>query len=151
MSAIAVETKRTEYRAFTEIESLVRAFEKAEIARDDWNHRGHLTVACWYLLCYPAEEAVERMRDSLQRYLSLRGIVTTRERGYHETITVSWMRLVRHYLAQTNLDCSLVELINGLVEHYSDKDFLLRYYSRDSLMSLEARTGWVEPDVKPLP
>jgi len=151
MSAIAVETKRTEYRAFAEIESLVRAFEKAEIAREEWNHRAHLTVACWYLLCYPAEEAVWRMRGALQRYLSARGIVTTRERGYHETITISWMRLVRHYLAQTNLDCSLVELINSLVEHYSDKDFLLRYYNRDLLMSWEARTGWIDPDVKPLP
>ncbi|MBX3278161.1 MAG: hypothetical protein KF868_09180 [Acidobacteria bacterium] len=139
------------FRTFLEIEHLVGAFERAEIAPEAWDHRSHVVVACWYLLCYQEAEAVTRMRDGIHDYLRAHGIATTKERGYHETITLCWMRLVRAYLAETNLDCSLVELINRLVERFADKDLLLTYYSRERLFSWEARTGWMEPDLRPLP
>lgn len=151
MSSTAIQTRTTTFRAFAEIESLVRAFERAEIPRDEWDHRSHLTVACWYLLCSPFVEAVEKMRNALLHYLDARGIKTTLESGYHETITLAWMRLVSHYLAGTNLDCSLVELINRMNDHYRDKNHLAAYYSRERLMSWEARSGWLEPDIEPLP
>ena len=51
------------------------------------------------------------MRDGLHRHLDAWGIQTTLERGYHETITVAWMRLVKHHLTTANLECTLVELI----------------------------------------
>ncbi len=151
MSSTAIETRTPTFHASAEIESLVRAFERAEISRDEWNHRSHLTVACWYLLCYPFPEAVDTMRRALQRYLDARGIKTTLENGYHETITVGWMRLLSHYLGRTNLDCSLVDLINRLNDHYRDKDCLLTHYSRERLMSWEARCAWIEPDLQPMP
>lgn len=139
------------FRTFSEIEHLVGAFERAEIAPEAWDHRSHVVVGCWYLLCHPEAEAVARMRDSIHDYLRAHGIVTTPERGYHETITLGWMRLVRCYLAETNLDCSLVELVNRLVERFSDKNLLLTYYSRERLFSLEAHSGWIEPDLRALP
>jgi len=151
MSSSAVETRAAQFHAFTEIECLVRAFERAEISREQWDHQSHVTVACWYLLCSPFSEAVEKMKASLHHYLDTLGIETTLERGYHETITVGWMRLVSDYLARTNLDCSLAELIHGLIEHVREKDYLLAYYSRERLMSKEARYGWIEPDLKELP
>ena len=151
MSTIAIKSPRTTFRAFSEIESLVRAFEKAEIANEDFDHRSHVVVACWYQLVYPFNEATDRMRNALLHYLATLGIKTTPERGYHETITVAWMHLVRDYLAGTNLDCSLVELINGLTDHFRDKDSLSKYYTKERLMSLEARAVWVEPDLRPLP
>ena len=91
------------------------------------------------------------MRAAIRHYLDARGIETTLESGYHETITLCWMRLVSHYLASTNLDCSLVELINRVIEHFRDKNYLLAYYSRERLMSREARYGWLEPDLGQLP
>lgn len=149
--SIALETRAGTFHAFAEIESLVRAFERGDIAREAWNHQSHITVAAWYLLCSPFEEAVEKMRAALLHYLEVRGIETTLEAGYHETITVSWMRLVSNYLENTNLDCSLVELINNLIEHFRDKDCLLGYFSRERLMSREARYGWLDPDLRQLP
>jgi hypothetical protein len=149
--SIAMETRAGTFHAFAEIESLVRAFERGDIARESWDHQSHVTVACWYLLCSPYEEAVEKMRAGLLHYLDVRRIETTLESGYHETITVSWMRLVDSYLKSTNLDCSLVELINDLIEHFRDKDYLLGYFTRERLMSGEARYGWLDPDLKQLP
>ncbi|MEP7271795.1 MAG: hypothetical protein ABI882_09840 [Acidobacteriota bacterium] len=151
MSITATESRRRDYYASAEIESLVRSFERGEVSREDWDHRSHVTVGCWYLLCAPFAEAVDQMRDALKRHLDAHGIKTTLESGYHETITIGWMRLISQYLAGTNLDCSLVELINRLLQHFGDKNYLLAYYSRERLMSWEARAGWLDPDLKPLP
>jgi hypothetical protein len=139
------------FKNFSEIEALVKAFERVEIEPGCWDHRSHLTVACWYLLCYPLQEAVPLMRAGLHRHLEAWGIQTTLERGYHETITVAWMRLVKHYLTTANLECTLVELINDVIEKFRQKDHLFEYFTRDRLMSWEARNAWIEPDIKSLP
>ena len=139
------------FKNFSEIEALVNAFERVEIEPGCWDHRSHLTVACWYLLCYPPDEAVPIMRDGLLRHLDAWGIQTTLDRGYHETITVAWMRLVKHHLTNANLECTLVELINRINERFREKDHIFEYFSRERLMSWEARKSWIEPDLKSLP
>lgn len=40
-------------------------------------------------------------------------------------------------------------LVNEALVRFADKRMLLRFYSRDRLMSPEARAGWVEPDLAP--
>ena len=39
----------------------------------------------------------------------------------------------------------------SLIASLGDRDLPLRYYSRERLMSVAARTGWLEPDLSPLP
>jgi hypothetical protein len=151
MNATGTKPESDTFHSFAEIAGLVRRFETAEISREEWTHRAHLTVACWYLLCYPEPEAICEMRARILGYLDARRIKTTPEAGYHETITLCWMRLVRHYLTEIDLDCSLVVLVNGLTRRYSDKNLLFRHYSRERLLSTEARANWVEPDLAPLP
>jgi hypothetical protein len=46
------------------------------------------------------------------------------------------------------LDERVARLLSGWA---GERDALLRYYSRDTLMSPRARAEWVEPDVQPLP
>lgn len=53
------------YENEEEIEAVVTGFESCATAKEDFKHRNHLTVAVWYLLHSPAEEAVERMREGL--------------------------------------------------------------------------------------
>jgi hypothetical protein len=151
MSAIATVLKHQTFCTFDEIESLIREFEACVLPRNRWDHNAHLTVACWYLVCYPGTEATLRIREGIQRYNNAEGIVTTRENGYHETMTMFWIRQVKHFLKDATLDCSLVGLINNLTARYADKRLPFEYYSHDLLMSWEARLGWVEPDLKPLP
>ncbi len=151
MSSVAVLQKAEVFSTFDEIESLVRAFESGTLPRSQWDHRAHLTVACWYLVCYPEPEAARRIRDGIKRYNQVVGIVTTRERGYHETLTVFWMRIVKDFLRTATLECSLVGLINVLIDSCGSKHLPFEYYSRDRLMSPEARLGWIEPDLQPLP
>ena len=48
-------------------------------------------------------------------------------------------------------NCPLVErLALLLASTLADKQVLLRFYSRETLMSADARARWVEPDLAPL-
>ncbi|HKA07139.1 MAG TPA: hypothetical protein VKD71_07760, partial [Gemmataceae bacterium] len=67
--------------------------------------------------------------------------------GYHETITVLFMRLVARELG-SRLPAKAA-FINDLAAHYR-VDWLLDYYSRDRLWSAEARADFVPPDLRPL-
>jgi hypothetical protein len=139
------------YASAAEVEALVRGWETCALPRERWTHAAHLTVALWHLLHYDYEEAVGRVRSGIMRYNEAHGVVTTRTGGYHETLTVFWMRHVAHFLAAGyNEARSLVRLANELAAS-ADRAAPLEHYSRELLFSWEARTGWVEPDLKPLP
>ena len=138
------------YEEASEVESLVRRFESCALPFAEWTHAAHLTVALWYLLHHEWPEAVSLVREGIQRYNHAHGVPTTRERGYHETLTIFWMRHVRAFLADSfNEGRSLVRLANELIEG-ADKHLPLRHYTRELLFSWEARLGWVEPDLEPL-
>lgn len=136
------------YRSPDEIERLVAGFEDCTLSRASWTHQAHLTVALWYLAGYSGEEATAQIRNGIKRLNAANGVQTTRTGGYHETITLFWIWAVSRYLLLTDARSSIVELANGLIEFYADKNYPLRYYSRERLMSWEARTGWIEPDLK---
>lgn len=113
-------------------------------------HRAHLTVALWYLLRHPADEATRRVREGIQRYNLAKGIPVAENGGYHETLTLFWVRVIRNYLARSDASEPIESLAQGLLEAAGDKDLPLEHYSRARLFSAEARAGWVEPDLKAL-
>ena len=133
------------YREEHEIRSVVERFEKCDFALPEFTHARHLTVACWYLCALSREEAMDRMRRGLQAFIAHHG-----KQGYHETITRFWMEILADDLGRCLHDATLPERVNGALQRYSNKDVLYSYYSRDRVMSDEARTGWVEPDLRPL-
>jgi hypothetical protein len=147
MSAIRIEGY---YESSADVVALVRRFEDCTLPFVEWTHAAHLTVALWYLLTSDWHDAVLLVREGIKRYNAANGIVMTRERGYHETLTLFWMRQVRAYLENNYNDgCALLNLANELVEG-ANKNLPLEYYSRERLFSWEARLDWVEPDLKPL-
>ncbi len=148
MSALATETKT--FRSTEEILSLVRAFDDCTLAREGWTHAAHLTVALWHLLQYDWPEAVARVRSGIKRYNAAHGVRQTSTGGYHETLTLFWMRRVRAFLEEGRNEArSLVALANDLAASAA-ATLPLEHYTRDRLFSPEARAAWVEPDLKPL-
>lgn len=137
------------YQTEDEIEALVNEFNNCTLSRSEWNHTAHLTVALWYLIRYEEQEAILEIRDRIKRYNTAMGIKTTQDSGYHETMTLFWVWMVRRYLSLNSKQDSILLLANSLIDTY-DKYLPLEYYSRDLLMSWEARINWVEPDLKPL-
>jgi hypothetical protein len=138
------------YQTLSEIEILIRAFEACTLPRGQWNHQAHLTVALWYLTHYSQPEATKYIRDRIQRYNLAQGIKTTKDSGYHETITLFWIEIVRRYLSVATATGSFVDIANGLLHSCGNPRLPLEYYSRELLMSWDARRSWVEPDLKPL-
>jgi hypothetical protein len=138
------------YRTFAEIESLISAFEACRLPRERWTHRAHLTIALWYLVRHERREATRIIRRNIQRYNHTHGILQTPTGGYHETMTLFFIRVVGAYLSCVSADCSIVSLFNELMIACGDKNLPLRYYSKERLLSREARVRFIEPDLKPL-
>lgn len=129
---------------------LIQRFEDGSWPKADWHHREHLTVALWYLVHHPFDEAMSRTRLGIQRYNEHHCVKTTKDGGYHDTLTIFFVRRIRQILDE-NPALPFEELLTRVVAILGDmKGAVREYYSQDRIMSWEARTGWVEPDLKPL-
>lgn len=150
MEAVIEHERVATYRTSAEILRLVREFEACTLARTRWTHHTHLLVALWYLMRHNEQDATRLISDGINRYNRAYGIETTRTGGYHETITLFYIRVIRKFLLAANSDCTLTALANSLLDSCGDKNLPLEYYSRERLVSWEARTRWLEPDLKAL-
>jgi GNAT superfamily N-acetyltransferase len=132
-----------------EIEAFAGRFERCSLAKEEWTHAAHLTVAIWNVSRYAEPVAVARVREGIKRLNESLGGKNTATSGYHESITVSWMRLAGAFLAR-DPSRPIDDAARAFVA-YGERDVPFRYYTRERLMSSEARLGWVEPDLAPLP
>ena len=134
------------YENENEIGEVVRGFETATISRESWKHAEHLTVALHYLDLYDIDTATAKMRDGIFNLLTSGfGLDLSKEMPYHETLTIFWMRTVADFNASKN-GASFLEKANELVAEY-DKDYPLRFYSRDLLFSDDARARFIKGDI----
>jgi hypothetical protein len=132
----------------------IRAVGEGMIActlpKSDWTHEAHLATCAWLLIERPDIPPERDLPDLIRRYNVSVGGVNDDTQGYHETITQTFIHGVRLALARS--DGGLAERINALLSGpEGERDWPLGYYSRERLFSVEARLGWVEPDVAPLP
>ena len=124
---------------------LTRALERGEVANEGFHHLSHLHVAWVYLSeSADADEAAGKMRETLQRFTASVG----KPEKYHETITLFWVRLLAAIRTVKSRE-TLRQIVHAH-PRLMEKDFPLAYYSSERLFSDEARTSWVEPDLKPL-
>ena len=133
------------FKTEKEITEVVMTFEDATVSRDDWKHAEHLTVALHYLCIYDIDTATEKMRNGIFKLLSAFEVDLNKEMPYHETLTIFWMRTVADFNASKN-GASLLDKTNELVAEY-DKDYPLRFYSREFLFSDAARARFVDGDL----
>jgi hypothetical protein len=130
-----------------EVIDLVRSFEEASISRDDWKHREHLIVALYYVSHHDLETATYKMRSGILNLLANGFKVDlSKEMPYHETMTTFWMRTVAAYNATKNGD-SLASKIAEMTALF-DKDYPMKFYTRELLFSERARSEFVDGDLK---
>jgi hypothetical protein len=130
-------------RSEAEIEALVRAFEACTLPRHEWTHREHLTVALWYLRRLDHSDATALIRQGIKRFNASHGNLA----GYHETITLAWIALIARFLSEREPGQPLAVLAADLLLECGDKDYLLQHYSRERLLSDQARHAWLPPDL----
>ena len=134
------------YKNENDILKIVRAFENGTIARSDWRHNEHLTVAFYYALNHDFETALTKMRGGIFNLLKSFEIDLSKEMPYHETLTVFWMRTIFDLIGNRN-KISFVETANEVLQFCADKDLPLKFYSRELLFSDDARKNFVEGDL----
>ena len=127
-----------------DVASLVEKFEACTIHPEEFKHYQHLAVALWYVANFPPEAAIEKMRSGIKKLATAYG-----KSGYHETITLFWLAVVRDFFERAAGESSIAELANRLAREY-DKSLIRDYFSDELLASEAAKQGWVEPDLKPL-
>ncbi|HUJ31281.1 MAG TPA: hypothetical protein VLY23_08380 [Candidatus Acidoferrum sp.] len=134
------------YRSAAEIEDVVRRFESCEYRCEEFVHARHVAVAAWYCLQFGGEQAGERMRAGLHRFVAYHG-----KSGYHETITDFWLRAIAAHVRELCATREPVYVVNEVVEALGDKNLVFRHYSREKIASPEAKASRTEPDLVPLP
>lgn len=135
----------------SDVSTVLTAFRDRTLPRAAWNHRAHLTVALMVVrACAPAA-ALDAMRTEILGYNAAAGIENTPDGGYHETLTVFYVHVVTLHVIRHPAPSSAADDANSLFHEWGAPDCPLRHYSRALLFSRDARAGWVEPDLAPLP
>ncbi len=131
--------------------ALLRGFETFTLPPEAWTHRAHLRVAYGYLKAFGFEEGRRRFSATLPRFNA--EVLKTEDaltRGYQETITVAWFRILdsahRHQEAYPTSDAFL-----DANPHLLQRTLLRCFYSKERLVTWEAKRAFVEPDLASLP
>ena len=139
------------YASEAEIIRLGEGFAACTLPRVEWTHAAHFAAALWLMRYRPDLNLSRDMPRMISAYNESVGRVNDDSGGYHETITQASLRALRGVL-DVNPETPIHQLVNALMaSNFGNPNWLLEYWSRDLLMSAEARRQWREPDLKALP
>jgi hypothetical protein len=134
-----------------EIAAIGRGLLDLSLPKPQWTHAAHFAAALWVMTCRADLDASRDMPGFIRAYNEATGVANTDTEGYHETITQASLRAARSFLNQ-DPQRSLFATCNALMASLLGKsDWLLLYWTRARLFSVEARRRWVDPDLRPLP
>ncbi len=122
------------------------AFHNGRLPSDAFRHRGHLRLAWLVLNQHTRDEAATIIVREIQRFATGQGAASR----YHDTLTRFWVRLVSHAMNNAKDAKSIDELLEKF-PLLLDKNLQYRHWREGTFNSDEARAGWVEPDLVPLP
>jgi len=131
--------------------ALLARFVATAIGSDEWTHAMHVRMGWVHVKCFGLESAIELLRERIRRLNEANGVTNSPSEGYHETITRLWATLITAAAQQDG--ASIVTSAAFLERHPEllDQQLGFRHYRKATLMSEEARAGWVPPDLEPLP
>ncbi len=122
------------------------------LPRPEWTHEAHLAACCWLIVERPDIAPERDLPDIIRRFNESVGGVNSDTEGYHETITRVFLHGVRLFLAEADTREPLHLLVNALLlTPMGQRDWPLRFYSRERLFSVEARRTFITPDLSALP
>ncbi len=140
------------YASEADIISVGEGFSARTLPRVEWTHAAHFAATLWLMRYRPDLDARREMPQLIRAYNQSVGRVNDDSGGYHETITQASLRALRGVLDANPPEMPIYQIVNALMaSSLGNPNWLLEYWSRDRLMSVEARRQWQEPDLKPLP
>ena len=127
---------------------VVARFRNQTLPKSEWTHEAHLVVALWHLLKFgDVHSALCQLRAGIILHNHSVGTKNTESSGYHETITVFWVKQVKEFIeGQASRDFNT--LTQKLLQDtpFTQKDYILRFYAKEVLKSKEARGLYVAPE-----
>jgi len=147
-----------------EIDVFLAAFEAGTLPKERWNHAAHLLTGACYVHTLGEAEAIARMRARVSAYNVAVGGQNTSTSGYHETVTIFWIKLLATHLA-TELGAPRLasetwegppRISRSAFAHHAvatfapQRNIYADYYDFDLLTSQEARRTWIPPTLRPL-
>ena len=128
-----------------EIDEFLTAFEAGTLPKERWTHGAHLLGGACYVYRLGQAGAIHHMRTCVRRYNEAVGGKNTATSGYHETITVFWIKVLDTLLRDAQ-PISRAEFAELAVERFaSQRDLFRRFYDFDVIASTEARAEWIAP------
>ena len=114
-------------------------------------HAAHFATTLWLMRHAPERDLPRTMPGLIRAYNESVGGVNSDTAGYHETITQASIRAARAFVA-ARPDEPLHESVDALMAGaLGNPEWLLLYWSHARLFAVDARLGWVEPDLQSLP
>ena len=136
-----------------ELDEFLAAFEGGTLPKVRWTHAAHLLTGACYVHGLGVDTAMDKMRLCVKCYNVAVGGENTETSGYHETITIAWIKLLGRLLreAQASGPITRAEFAALAVARYeADRSHLQQYYDFDLVGSIEARRTWVAPTLASL-
>ncbi len=132
------------------IDNFIAAFEAGTLPKEQWTHAAHLLTGACYVYDFGEARAIDLMRRNVSAYNLAVGGQNTETSGYHETITVFWIKLLAGLLRERQ-PIRRVEFAKCAVDHFlSQRDILRRFYDFDVAASAEGRRTWLPPTLERL-
>lgn len=120
----------------------IELLESGDIDPAAFNHDAHVYVGWCYLRRHPMIEAVARFRTALIRLTEKLGVPDK----YHETITWFFLILIAERMLGDSVDDWQTFRQRNADLFGSGMAILARHYSRERLMSPQARRQFLLPD-----
>lgn len=129
------------------VERVGQAFLEKTLPKEGWTHEAHLATCLWIVRDRSEINPEGDIPRLISSYNESLGGTNCDTEGYHETITQVYIAAVRDHLDEAP-DEPLIDSVNRLLlSDRGARDWPLRTYSRDRLFSVEARRGFVAPDL----
>jgi hypothetical protein len=136
-----------QFNSDEQIDRIGRGLLACDLPKPEWTHAAHFAAACWLLRRYRLPQLEALMPDLIRAYNTSIGVANSDTGGYHHTITLASLRAAHAWLA-SRPNVPLCQAVTELLEgEFGRAEWLMRYWSRERLLSLQARRGWVEPDL----
>ena len=118
--------------------------------RADWTHEAHLGATLSLVVERPELHLERELPRLIRRFNESVGGVNSDTEGYHHTITLTYLAAIRDHAAETAGQELCARTNALLLSERGRRDWPLRLYSPERLFSVDARRGWVEPDLRPI-
>jgi hypothetical protein len=128
-----------------EIDDLIEKFIQATLPKVNWTHEAHLTVAIWHLQQYDFYHAFCLVKSRIIFYNTSVGGTNDSANGYHESITMFWMKVAHFYVSNNRTKPMLTMCNDFLKSPLASRDLPFYFYDKEKLMSPKYRAIYMEP------